>query len=77
MSDQATDLTGPAGRGSSRLGPSVLVRVTVIGTRTRPIVHPSIAQGLRALAKHARVHAGIGPSLADSMLALARTGGMP
>jgi hypothetical protein len=70
MSDEATDLTGPGPEGSSRLGPSVLVRVTVIGTRTRPIVHPSIAQGLRALAKWAPAHSDT--SLAEGMFALAR-----
>ena len=43
----------------------------------RPIVHPSTAEALLALDKADSARRGIGPSLADAMLAFARTGGRP
>ena len=49
-----------------------VVQVTVIGA-PRPILHPSVVEALQSLAKHAQAHERIGPSLADSMLALTRT----
>lgn len=55
---------------------TVDVRVTVIGT-PRPIIHPPTGQALQALVKCSRALDAIGPSLADAMLALARTGGRP
>ena len=53
---------------------SVDIKVTRIG-EPRPIVHPSIPDALRALAKIAEVHDRIGPSSEEARLAPERMRG--